>query len=46
VKLQANVFNVFNQRGILSISPGKTQALDQFTFLAPRSYQISVKADF
>ena len=45
-KLQFNVFNLLNQQLVTSISPGKLVAFDQYTFQAPRSVQISAKADF
>jgi hypothetical protein len=35
-----------NKQDVTSISPGKTLAFDQYTFQAPRSVQISAKADF
>lgn len=46
LKLQFNVFNLANKQDITSISPAKTAAFDQYTFQAPRSFQVSVKADF
>ncbi|MBV8035222.1 TonB-dependent receptor [Roseateles sp.] len=46
LKLQLNVFNLMNKQDITSISPGKTVAGDQYIFQAPRSYQVSAKAEF
>jgi iron complex outermembrane recepter protein len=46
LKLQANVFNLFDQHRATSISPGKTVAGDQYTFQAPRSFQISARLSF
>jgi iron complex outermembrane receptor protein len=46
LKLQFNAFNLTNSREVLSISTGKTAAFDQTIYQAPRSYQVSVKADF
>ncbi len=45
-KLQFNAFNLMNNRTVTSISTGKTVAGDQYLYQAPRSYQISAKADF
>jgi outer membrane receptor protein involved in Fe transport len=46
VKLQLNVFNLLNDQSITAISAGKTLVLDTYTYQAPRSVQVSVKADF
>ncbi len=46
LKLQINFFNLFDQQKITSISPGKILAGDQYTYQAPRSFQVSAKADF
>ncbi len=46
LKLQVNIFNLFDQQKITSISPGKTLLGDQYTYQAPRSYQLSLRADF
>lgn len=46
LKLQLNVFNLMNKQDVTSISPGKTIAGDQYIFQAPRSYQLSAKAEF
>ncbi len=46
LKLQLNVFNLFNKRGVTSIAPGKVLAGDQYVYQAPRSFQVSAKADF
>ncbi len=46
LKLQVNFFNLLNKQGVVSISPGKTIAGDQYTYQAPHSVQVSAKADF
>jgi iron complex outermembrane receptor protein len=46
LKLQLNVFNLAGKQDVTSISPGKTVAGDQYTFQAPRSFQVSARADF
>jgi iron complex outermembrane recepter protein len=46
LKLQLNVFNLFDKQDVTSISPGKTVVGDQYTFQAPRSFQVSLRADF
>lgn len=46
LKLQLNIFNLFDRHKVTSISPGKTLAGDQYTYQAPRSYQVSLRADF
>ena len=46
LKLQVNIFNLFDQQRVTSISPGKVLAGDQYVFQAPRSVQVSVKVDF
>ncbi len=46
LKLQLNIFNLLNQQKVTSIGLGKTLAGDQYTYQAPRSFQVSVKADF
>lgn len=46
LKLQFNVFNLFDKQEFTSISTGKTSAFDQYTSQAPRSVQLSAKADF
>jgi iron complex outermembrane receptor protein len=46
MKLQFNVFNLFDKQNVTSISPGKSVQFDQYTYQAPRSIQMSVKADF
>jgi len=46
LKLQLNVFNLAGKQDVTSISPGKTAAGDQYTFQAPRSFQVSARADF
>jgi iron complex outermembrane receptor protein len=46
LKLQVNIFNLFDKQQVTSISPGKVLAGDQYTFQAPRSVQLSAKAEF
>ncbi len=46
LKLQLNVFNLMNRQEVTAISPGSTLAKDQYIFQAPRSLQVSIKADF
>ena len=46
LKLQVNVFNLFDKQEVTAISAGKTVPFDQYTFQAPRSVQVSAKADF
>ena len=46
IKLQLNVFNLTNSQAITSISTGKTLPFDTYIYQAPRSMQVSVKADF
>ncbi len=46
LKLQANVFNLFDSGKVTSVSPGKLLAGDQYLFQAPRSFQISAKLTF
>ena len=46
LKLQFNVFNLFDKQAVTAISPGKTVAFDQYLYQAPRSIQVSAKADF
>ena len=46
LKLQLNVFNLMNRQEITSISPNSTPAYDQYLYQAPRSFQVSAKADF
>jgi iron complex outermembrane receptor protein len=46
LKLQLNVFNLLNSQEVTAISPGKTVALDGYTYQAPRSMQVSAKLDF
>ena len=46
LKLQINVFNLFDQQKVTSISPGKILAGDQYAYQAPRSVQVSARADF
>jgi len=46
LKLQANVFNLLDSQQVTSISTGKTALYDQYLHQAPRSFQLSMKADF
>jgi iron complex outermembrane receptor protein len=46
LKLQFNVFNLTNSQAVTSISTGKTLPFDTYIYQAPRSIQVSVKADF
>jgi len=46
LKLQVNVFNLFHQQKITSISPGNALLGDQHIYQAPRSDQLSLRADF
>ncbi|MDL2354567.1 MAG: TonB-dependent receptor [Pseudomonadota bacterium] len=46
LKLQLNVFNLLDKQEITAIAAGKTVPFDQYTYQAPRSVQISAKADF
>jgi iron complex outermembrane receptor protein len=46
VKLQLNVFNVLNSDAVTAITTGKTIAYDTYVYQTPRSFQVSLKADF
>jgi len=46
LKLQLNVFNLLNDQSVTAIGAGKTRLLDTYTYQAPRSIQVSLKADF
>jgi iron complex outermembrane receptor protein len=46
LKLQFNVFNLFDKQEITSIAAAKVAQFDQYTYQAPRSIQLSAKADF
>jgi len=46
LKLQLNVFNLLNDQSVTAMGAGKTQLLDTYTYQAPRSVQVSLKADF
>jgi hypothetical protein len=46
LKLQLNVFNLLNSQQVTAIAPGKTVALDGYTYQAPRSMQVTAKLDF
>jgi iron complex outermembrane receptor protein len=45
-KLQLNVFNLLGRQSVTSIAPAKVAAYDQYTYQAPRSFQVSARADF
>jgi iron complex outermembrane receptor protein len=45
VKIQANVFNLQSNQDVTSIGLGKTIAGDQYQFQAPRSAQLSIRAE-
>jgi iron complex outermembrane receptor protein len=45
-KIQFNVFNLTNSQAVTSISTGKTLPFDTYIYQAPRSVQVSLKADF
>jgi iron complex outermembrane recepter protein len=46
VKLQLNVFNLLDSQPVTSISTGATLPYDTYIYQAPRSLQVSLKADF
>jgi iron complex outermembrane receptor protein len=46
LKLQLNVFNLLNSQKVTSITAGKTLPFDTYIYQAPRSLQVSLKADF
>ena len=46
LKLQLNVFNLLSDQSVTAMSAGKTHPLDTYTYQAPRSLQVSLKADF
>jgi iron complex outermembrane recepter protein len=46
IKLQFNVFNLTNSQKVTAISTGKTVPFDTYIYQAPRSMQVSLKADF
>lgn len=48
LKLQLNVFNLMNQQNVTAITPGKPTdgSGDQYSFQAPRSWQLSARAEF
>lgn len=46
LKLQLNVFNLLSKQDVTSISPAKNAAFDQYTYQAPRSFQLSARAEF
>jgi iron complex outermembrane receptor protein len=46
VKVQFNVFNLTDSQAVTSISAGKTLPFDTYIYQAPRSVQVSLKADF
>jgi iron complex outermembrane receptor protein len=46
LKIQFNVFNLTDSQAVTSISTGKTLPFDTYVYQAPRSVQVSLKADF
>jgi iron complex outermembrane receptor protein len=46
LKLQLNLFNVLDNSAITAISTGASVAYDTYVYQTPRSFQISLKADF
>lgn len=46
VKLQLNVFNLLDNRAVTGISTGATTTYDTYVYQTPRSFQVSLKADF
>jgi iron complex outermembrane recepter protein len=46
VKFQFNVFNLLDSQAVTAISTGRTLAYDTYVYQTPRSFQVSVKADF
>lgn len=45
-KVQLSAYNILNSQKVTSIVTGATTALDQYQWQAPRSFMISVKADY
>ena len=45
-KVQFNVFNLLDSQTVTSISTGKTLPYDTYIYQAPRSVQVSLKAEF
>ena len=46
LKVQFNVFNLADRNALTSISAGPTTAYDTAVYQTPRSYQVTLKADF
>ncbi len=46
VKLQLNVFNLLDKSAVTAISTGATTTYDTYVYQTPRSFQLSLKADF
>jgi iron complex outermembrane receptor protein len=46
LKFQFNVFNLLDNQQPIAISTGKTVPFDTYIYQAPRSVQVSLKADF
>lgn len=46
LKLQLNVFNVLDNNAVTAISTGTTTTYDTYVYQTPRSFQVSLKADF
>lgn len=45
IKLQLSVFNLMNKQSVTAIAKGKSVALDQYQWQAPRSLMVSAKLD-
>jgi iron complex outermembrane receptor protein len=46
MKLQLNVFNVADSSAVTAISTGTNTSYDTYIYQTPRSFQVTVKADF
>jgi outer membrane receptor protein involved in Fe transport len=46
LKLQLNVFNLADSSAVTAISTGANTSYDTYVYQTPRSFQITVKADF
>lgn len=46
VKLQLNVFNLLDNNAVTAISTGATTNYDTYVYQTPRSFQLTLKADF
>jgi iron complex outermembrane receptor protein len=45
-KLQLNVFNLTNSNAVTAISTGTNTSYDTYVYQTPRSFQVTLKADF